>query len=359
MTFINEYLNKLSKKRDTAAQLKEEMKKDSTLTTKNKEKLLQLDIEVDEFQRNLMKKEPNALTSLIIKASRDVEVPKFEGSGDDIRNKRYFWYKTHFFDNFNVDDERLIRTPLLYNRVDYYMNKLVVQHPDTLIQETDYILRLNKNVPDAFKFFCTHLLNYYAKSDIIGHDAIYVHLALNYYDKPGVTPWVDKDAISKIVDNAKSLAPTLLGVKAADFELQTRDNKTIRLYDIKAEYTVLVFWAPDCGHCQKEMPDIVKFWEKWRTKGVELISICNRFTPDKLPECWKFLDEHPEMKFTTGVDLYIRSNTQNNYYVKSTPMIFILDKDKKIMMKKIKGEKLDEILNELILIEEEKAKYKK
>jgi peroxiredoxin len=346
-----EYLNKLSDKRETASNLKDEMRLDTINKAKYKEKLDKLDKEVDDYQKSIMKKTPNSLTASIIKATKDVEVPKFQGTEDEIKNLRYFWYKEHFFDNFNMGDERMIRTPLLYNRVDYYINKLVVQQPDTLIEAVDRILNLVKPSADAFKFFCTHFLNYYAKSEYIGQDAVYVHLGLKYYNVPGLTPWVDKAQIEKIVDNAKSIEPTLLGKKAADFEVTTREGGKLKLYDIKSDYTVVCFWAPDCGHCQKEMPDIIKFWEKWKTKGVEVISICNRYTPDKIPECWKFLDERPGMKFTTGVDMYLQSNTQSSYWVKSTPMIYILDKDKKILMKKIKGEALDEVMDEVIKVE--------
>lgn len=346
-----DYLVKLSDKRSSKEKLRELMKTDTLNRVKNKEKIEKLDSEVDNLQKDIMAKKANTFTALIIKSSRDIDVPKLEADTEEARNKRYFWYKQHFFDNIKMDDERMIRTPVLYNRVDYYMNKLVVQDPDTLIEAVDRVLTMVKPVEDAFKLFCTNFLNQYAKSEYIGQDAIYVHLALKYYNIPGMTPWVDKANIEKIVDNAKSLEPTLLGKKAMDFELTTKDGQKINLYSIKADYTVVTFWAPDCGHCQKEMPAIIDFWEKWKSKGVEVISICNRYTPDKLPECWKFIEERPGMKFTTGVDLYLQSNTQSNYWVKTTPMIYILDKDKKILMKKIKGEALNEVMEEIINVE--------
>lgn len=346
-----EYLNTIAEKKEKSAKIKQEMKADSANLTKYRDKLKILDNEVEEYQNKLINKHPNSFTAQIIKSSRDIVVPKFEGSEEEVRNKRYFYYKEHFFDNFNMSDEKMIRTPLLFNRVDYYVNKLVIQEPDSLIEAVDRVLKLTRPVDDAFKFFCTHFLNYYAKAEYIGQDAVYVYLALNYYNKPGMTPWVDKAQIDKIVENARNIEPTLLGKTAMNFELQTKDNRKVSLYDIKSEYTVLVFWAPDCGHCQKEMPYVINFWEKWRLKGVELISICNRYTPEKVGECWKFVEERPGMKFTTGVDMYMRSNTQANYWVKSTPMIYILDKDKKIVMKKIQAEKLEEIMNEIIEVE--------
>lgn len=354
-----DYLEKLSDKRSAKEKLREQLKTDTLNKAKIKEKIEKLDAEVDALQKDILTKKATSFTAMIIKGSRDVEVPKLEADTEEARNKRYFWYKEHFFDNIKMDDERMVRTPILFNRVDYYINKLVVQDPDTLIEAVDRVLTLVKPVDDAFKLFCTHFLNQYAKSEFIGQDAIYVHLALKYYNVPGLTPWVDKANIEKIVDNAKSLEPTLLGKKAMDFDLTTKDGKKINLYAINSDYTVLVFWAPDCGHCQKEMPFIIDFWEKWKNKGVEVISICNRYTPDKLPECWKFIEERPGMKFATGVDLYMQSNTQSNYWVKTTPMIYVLNKDKKILMKKIKGEALNEVMEEIINVENAKLESKK
>lgn len=349
------YLNHLTRNRTEANNLRAEMDKDTTKRVKIKEKLLAIDKEIDDYQRNLVAKYPESFTALIIRASKDVDLPVFTGKDDDdIKNQRYWWYKKHFFDNYRMGDDRMIRTPLLHSRVDYYINKLTVQHHDTLIQEVDRVLQLLKPAPDAFKYFLTQFLNAYAKSDIIGQDALYVHLALNYYATGQVT-WADKDQIEKIVSNARSVEPTLLGKVAPEFTLTKRDGSKIRLADIKTPYTVVVFWAPDCGHCQKEMPSLIAFWEKWKPKGVEVISICNRTTPDKAEECWKFVEERPGMKFTTGVDMHLQSNTQANYWVKTTPMIYILDKDKKILMKKIQPEKIDEIMDEVIKVEQAKA----
>lgn len=55
----------------------------------------------------------------------------------------------------------------------------------------------------------------------------------------------------------------------------SQDNTPVRLYDIKSPYTVLLFWAPDCGHCKKIMPDVVSFYKKNKDK-VKLMAICTK-----------------------------------------------------------------------------------
>jgi thiol-disulfide isomerase/thioredoxin len=41
----------------------------------------------------------------------------------------------------------------------------------------------------------------------------------------------------------------------------------------KQQYTMLVFWSPNCTHCKSTMPDIVKFYNKFHSRGLEIYSI--------------------------------------------------------------------------------------
>jgi thiol-disulfide isomerase/thioredoxin len=361
-----DYMNWLTDKRDAAEKVRENMKKDSADTKKSKEwkeKLDKLDKEVKDYQWNLVNKYPKTSTALLLKASLDVEVPEnLQGEDKDIQEKRYWWYKEHFFDHLDFNDKRTIRTPVLNGRTDYYLQKYIIQHPDTICQGVDRILKLAKPNQEMYRYFLITLLNYYAKSNIVGHDAIYVYLAKNYYEK-GECPWIDKEELDKIVKNAKDLEPTLIGKTGQDLILEKRDGSKVRLYDIKTPYTILLFWAPDCSHCQKEMPIFEKFAQKWNNKGqVTMVGVCNKVT-DKVKDCWSFIDEHPGMNnWLQCTDTYLLSKYVEKYYVKSTPQIYVLDKDKKIIMKRIAAEQMDEVIDEIIKtdqrIMEEEAKKK-
>ncbi len=202
------YMKWLGKKREEAEKIKADIKQYSTNLLKIKplqEKLDNFDKEVKDYQRNLIEKNKSTLTALILKGSLDIEVPEFKGSEKEVQNNRYFWYKEHFFDNFDFNDERLIRTPILHNRTDYYLNKLTVQHPDSLIKAVDVILRLAKKQPECYKYYLISLLNAYAKSNIVGQDALYVHIAREYYEKDECASWIEKDELDKIIKNSKDL----------------------------------------------------------------------------------------------------------------------------------------------------------
>ncbi|MFZ4543149.1 MAG: redoxin domain-containing protein [Saprospiraceae bacterium] len=345
------YMNWLTAKREGAEKIKEGMKKDSSDIKKLKEwqdKLDKIDKEVKDYQWEIIKKNPTTTTALLLKGSLDVPILEFPGEEKDVQEKKYWWYKAHYFDHLDFKDTRLIRLPILPGRVDYYLNKYIVQHPDTICEGVDRILQMAKPNSELYRYFLIQMLNTYAKSNIVGHDAIYVHMALNYYAK-GECPWIDKDELDKIVKNAQDLEPTLIGKVGQDLTLEKRDGTRTKLYDIKTPYTILLFWAPDCSHCQKEMPDFVKFAEKWSNKGkVTMIGVCNKVT-DKVKDCWSFIDEHPGMNnWLQCVDTYLLSKYVEKYYIKSTPQIYILDKDKKIIMKKIAADQLDSVMDDII-----------
>ena len=153
------------------------------------------------------------------------------------------------------------------------MEKLTPQHPDSMIQSIDYLLEEMKSSEETFKFYLIHFLNKYAGSKVVGMDKVYVHLAENYYCK-GLAPWTDEEQLAKICDNARRLKPILIGKKARNITGKDKDGKSHNLLDSKTDYTILYFWAPDCGHCKKMTPFLIDFHEKFKSKSVSIMTIC-------------------------------------------------------------------------------------
>ena len=124
--------------------------------------------------------------------------------------------------------------------------------------------------------------------------------------------------ISQICDNAARLRPILIGKIAPNILCEKRDGTKFNLYDVDADYTILWFWAWDCGHCKKSSPDMKAFGTKWKDKKVKVLAVCTALS-DKLPECWKAVDEREYTDFINVVDPYMRSNYKTLYDVRSTP----------------------------------------
>lgn len=347
-----EYLAFLEEKKPMADQLAAEIEAAESEEEKKaiQEKRSRIDEEVREFQERLMQRSPASLTAAIIKANLPADMQEFEGTEEDIQWKRWRYTQDHYFDNLDLGDPRMLRTPFLFQRVDYFVHKLQIQHPDSIAKAIDYVLDRMKPAEETFKFYLIHFLNEYARSNIVGMDAVYVHLVNNYYAK-GLAPWTEEEQLKKILENAKALEPLLIGKIAPNIRLEKRDGSPIELHDIESEYTILYFWRYDCGHCKKSTPDIKAFYEKYKDKGVKIVAVCAKFT-DEIPDCWKYIDENGIGDWLHTIDTYHRSRFMTIYNIKSTPQIYILDRNKEILSKRIGAEQLEEVMDRIIEMRE-------
>jgi len=352
---LYEYLRFLGEKRPEADDLRARLETETDEAGKQKleAQLEALNEKVQAYQENLVSEHAGSLVAAVIKANMPVFVPEFEDSdGEDAQIKKWRYSQKHYFDHIDLADPRLLRTPFLFDRVDTYVHKMVVQHPDTIARAIERVLEQMKPAEETLQFYLVHYLNEAAGSKIVGMDAVYVHLVNTYY-KSGIAHWTDEEQLEKILDNARSLEPLLIGKVAPDIEMQKRYGSKIRLHEVESPYTVLYFWRYDCGVCKKSTPHMKTFYEEYKDKGVTLFAVCAKLT-DEVPECWEYVDEKGIQDWLHTVDPYNRSRFMGKYYLKSTPQVYILDEEKKILSKRIGAEQLGEVIERLMEIEQEK-----
>lgn len=317
-------------------------------------KIAEINKKVKAKQNEVVEKDPMSLISMLINANKQIDIPDFEGTDEEIKLEKFKFYKSHYFDHIALDRPETLRTPFLHERVNYYLEKLTPSHPDSINKSVDEILSKTKPAEDTYKYYLSHFLNKYHGSKVVGYDAVYVHLALKYYAK-GEAPWVDEENLEKIIDKAKRTQPVLIGKQAPDFTAKDKDGNDHTLSKIDADYKVLMFWKPNCGHCEKAMPHVVAFQDKFMDRGVKVVSFCTDGTK-KIEKCWEGVEEKEMGNLLNLADEIGRSRAQAKFYATSTPYIYILDRDGKILMKRIGAEQLEEVMDEIIKIEEEKSK---
>lgn len=229
-TLFYNYINFLNEKRAIA----EKYSKDDI------EALSKINDDVVTFQTKFMKKHKNRLVADLMKANVNVAIPKFKGSDEEIQLKSWIYYKQHNYDNINLSNPGMLRTNFLFNKVDYYIEKLTVQHPDSISKSIDFVLGKMKPAKETYKYYVVNFLNKYAKSNIVGMDAVYVHIVNNYYVN-GNAPWTEKEQLGKILTSAKALEPILIGKKAPDLKLKQTNGIGFNLHELNSRYTVLFF----------------------------------------------------------------------------------------------------------------------
>ena len=178
-------------------------------------------------------------------------------------------------------------------------------------------------------------------------DAVIVHIADDYV-AAGKAPWLNAGEKATLLAVAASVAPTLIGKKAPDFTVQRQNGKNISLYDIHSPVIILIFWAPRCSHCQRSMPLLADFYEKFKSRGVQVFTVCTKINEQE-KECWEYLDKNHLHSWINATDQTGGTSGVNDlYYVRRTPKIFVLDKDKTIVAKELEVEQLDEVVNKLL-----------
>lgn len=290
-------------------------------------------------QEELLEKHPNTLTAKMIGASMRPEAP--EGLS---RMDAYLYLKAHYWDNFDWSDERLIRTPILDDKMNFWINKMTVQAPDSIAVAVDYILAHYKKSgnKDLFQYFAAQYLNEYAKSKIICMDAVYVYIGEKYYCS-GDADWVDSAQLQKICENVQAIKPLQCGKQAPNIRLKKMDGNYITLHDVKAKFTVLYFWDPTCGNCSKTSAKLVPVYEEFKDKGLEIFGVCSKSWKD-LDQCTKKIEEKGLSFINTSEEPYPLAVAKKTYDLKANPYMVLLDENKNILLKRIDPNQLKDIL---------------
>jgi peroxiredoxin len=274
-------------------------------------------------------------------------VPDVPANADSLTFK-YSYYKVHFWDGIDIADPGLLRSPLLYNKIMDYLDNVVIQHPDTVIVAIDDLITTSKKNDEAFRYLLITLTNKYESSKVMGFDKVFVHLVDQYYLTNQAT-WTDVETIAKLEERAASIRPNFIGNPAPAFTLQDTLGRDYRLYDIDAKYTVLYFYDPDCGHCKTSTPGLYDAYADLQSKNVEVLAICT--TTDS--KRWHEFIVDNDLDWINLADLASVTHFKYYYDVRSTPTVYILDKDKKILLKKIATEDIPDIIDQLIAREKD------
>jgi peroxiredoxin len=272
------------------------------------------------------------------------------------------WYKKHYLDHMDFGDDGLLRMPvnIVKQRLDFYFDKIIVPDADTCMMVAEKLLDQCKNTIEMEKYLIWYLTNRFESSNIMGLDRAFVRMAMSTYCQ-GKSWWVDSATINKMCENAFRRAHTLIGETAPELELKDIKGNWINTQKIRGPYVVMIFWDPTCGHCKEVMPKLAKIYEANKDKGWKVIALSSG---DKKKEWEEYYNTHPETQAFTHL---IRGEVQSqkyadalySYYVVSSPTIYVLDADRKIVANRIDVDKMVDFLKHLDAERDQKAAAEK
>ena len=326
------------------------------------EKVNIIDKQVKLYRSKFLEKNPERFFSKIVIATTEIEIPEspLDSTGKPDKNFPYYFYKKNFWNNIDFSDERMLRTPVFFSKMDQYLNKLTAKHPDSISNSADILIEKSRANEQIFQYVVNYITSTYERSKIMGMDAVFVHMVEKYY-MTNQCEWVDSIQLTKIADRAQKIAPNLIGRKAASFVdyygrpfMKDPMGNIHTLSEIDADFTVLVFFGPTCGHCKKEMPKIKHNVDSLVLAGHDIKTFAVATEFDK--EEWKkFIKDQGTDDWINVADInhddegnpVASSDWRDKYDIYSTPVIYLLDEEKKIIAKRITHSQIVEIISRI------------
>lgn len=158
--------------------------------------------------------------------------------------------------------------------------------------------------------------------------------------------------IKQKMQAAKSVAAVGVGKTAPNIALPNPNGEQMALADLKGQVVLLDFWASWCRPCRKENPNVVRAYDKYKSKGFTVFSVSlDQDRGDGRGKVkWEKAIETDNLKWDYHVsDLKgWKSSASALYGVKSIPQTFLIDGEGKIVAKNLRGAALEQKLAELL-----------
>ncbi len=317
----------------------------------NEYRLINKELEV--YRNNLMKNNPTSLLATLLNTMKRPEapaIPVVNGKADSSYPYRYVKY--HYWDDVNFNDDRILRTPFFEPKLDDYFKYYISQDPDSIINEVRYILLSARTGKEIYPYLLTKFTNKYISPEFMGQDKVFIYLFESHYAK-GDTMLLNAASRKTIIERAYSLMANQLGQPAPVLDLTDTTGKTASLYSIKAPFTVVTFWDPNCGHCKEEIPRFDSMYRaKWKNYGVAVYSV--NIYENEIPAWKKFINEkniskdwvqaYETKEAKAATERAGKANFRQLYDIFKTPTVYLLDKDKRIIAKQLSLEQFDDLI---------------
>lgn len=303
------------------------------------------------YMKEFIAKNPNDIFSTFIQGTKPIDVPPIKKANGDIDTQaQYYYYKDHYWDNFNFKENALVRTPekFIYNKITNFFRNILPQHPDTAIKYADILLTKTKGAKELDKYFIFKITQLYDTMQLMCMDKVFVHMVDNYYLSDRAF-WTDSSTRARMKEGADKRRYTTCGATALDLNYYDLDSVPQRLYDHRgSKYTIIVFYDPTCGHCKKELPIVHELYSRKKNDGWSVYAISSM---DKKKEWKKYINvDNPTWKDWINVcdvvPYRIWVDNRKKYNIYANPTILILNSMGEVIAKKIPASNIEPFLKQ-------------
>lgn len=311
------------------------------------DQIVELNKEIIDYKLTIVRERPFSFLALLINAMKEPVIPEIPTlpSGRKDSTFAYRYFKEHYWDDMDLADSRLIRTPVFYPKLKKYFDQMVVQHPDSIFKEAVILIENARPDPEMFKYMVGFFTYHYENSEIMGFDKVFVEMVDKYY-VTGEATWVSGVVLESILKKANRIRPLLLGSQAPNLIMMDTNERLVSLYNVKAFITILLFWDPDCGHCEKEIPHLKELYDKDKEKyELEIFAVCSDTSMAKMKES---IIRTKMTWINVNGPRTLTGDYHELFDIQTTPVIYILDHDKRILAKRLQSDQIEKFLDNYV-----------
>ena len=228
----------------------------------------------------------------------------------------------NYFKNKTILDVTYLRTPLVYHKVNTFLKYYSGANRVDLDFSIDDILLMVAENDLSFKKCVSLVLGYLdSVNDTRRIEYVvdkYVGEELDIIDNPQLRTKIEGRYRLKI------------GTTAPDISVPNQEGETISLHTLfkKSRVNLLMFWASTCSHCVKELPKIIKLYNKYHTSGFNVVAI----SLDRSDSDWRNAIRHWSLEWDNLSDLKgWDSRSTDLYFTTITPSFYLVDDNHKII----------------------------
>ncbi|MBO4306881.1 MAG: DUF5106 domain-containing protein [Bacteroidales bacterium] len=311
-------------------------------------------IELDSIKEVIIGQHPDCMLSLMMNATREPAVPTEDENGQKLSNReRWEYYMDHYFDYMALDDDAIVRTPemIFSQRITNYLDKnLKNASAEIICTYVDKLIERARPSKEVFKYLVHTIAEKYLQSNIMSYDAVYVHMVKKYIET-GDCFWMSPTTVDENVRRANTWEKLLIGKPAPPLIMRDTKGEIQSLYSLDHKYTLLIFWSPTCGHCKVIIPELYKKYAQYRDQ-YDICAYAILSEPDDAtrPKWYDFIQKNNlDWLNIDGGEANI--DWHEVYDIETTPQIYLLDRDKVILAKKLNAESFEMVLKAIEGIE--------
>ena len=250
----------------------------------------------------------------------------------------------HYFDEINLNDTLVLHTQAFYDFMSNYMRLFGVRATteevrDSLFTEAGRIAceKASSGDPKVYGW----MVDYFYK----GYESYAIASGIKMLEQHIRNPNCLTSKKQEIIRRLEGMKKLVKGSVAPAFEAEMTNGMKVRFEAVaeEKEYGLVVFYDTSCGHCKELLQSLKVWYEKPENRAwFDVITVS--VDDDRVQ--WKQFHSRENFQW---VDSWapggINSRAAKEYYILSSPVLFIVDKQRKILETPHSVDEIERFLN--------------